>query len=266
MRLLEDGRISELAALLDGASGNQQTADVLNKLAAQHNQQRSAQSIADIRYEIRWEKSATQVPAAGEGSAWLLIGDDADAIQPLADALTAHGHRYRILGLPVSDADEGKLEVTLRAAAADEPTLRILHLAALESDAAPSMRSLLRMQHRVLGGTQRLFRAAVAAELRTPIWLITRGAQRVTDADTVSPVQSCLWGFGRAASLEHPQVWGGLADLSAGGTDEWSRLINQVVAAPRGEDQVALRDQAVYRSTTDSTRGAADRNTAGLTQ
>ena len=78
------------------------------------------------------------------------------------------------------------------------------------------MRSLLRMQHRVLGGTRRLFRAAVAAELRSPIWVVTRGAQRVTDADTVAPDQSCLWGFGRAASLELPQVWGGLADLSEG--------------------------------------------------
>ena len=106
------------------------------------------------------------------------------------------------------------------------------------------------MQHRVLGGTRRLFRAAVAAELRGPIWVVTRGAQRVTDADTVSPDQSCLWGFGRAASLEHPQVWGGLADLAEGTADEWSRLINQVAAAPRGlairEDQIALRGQAVY--------------------
>ena len=58
VRLLEDGRIEELAALLDGASGNQQTVDVLKQLAAQHNQQREAQSIADSRYEIRWEKSA----------------------------------------------------------------------------------------------------------------------------------------------------------------------------------------------------------------
>ena len=31
-----------------------------------------------------------------------------------------------------------------------------------------------------------------------------------------------------------------------GGADEWSRLIDHVVAAPRGEDQIALRDQAVY--------------------
>ncbi|WP_244895967.1 hypothetical protein, partial [Mycobacterium asiaticum] len=60
------------------------------------------------------------------------------------------------------------------------------------------MRSLLRMQHRVLGGLRRLFRSAGAAELRAPIWLITRGAQQVTSSDSVSPVQSCLWGFGRA--------------------------------------------------------------------
>jgi acyl transferase domain-containing protein/NADPH:quinone reductase-like Zn-dependent oxidoreductase len=248
VRLLEDGRIEELAALLDGASGNQQTVDVLKQLAAQHNQQRKAQSITDSRYEIRWEKSAATVSGekAGEGSAWLLIGDDAEVVQPLVDALTAQGHRHRILGLPVSDADEERLEVTLRAAVADEPTLRILHLAALDPDSAPSTQSLERMQHRILGGTRRLFRAAVAAELRTPIWLITRGAQRVTSADTVSPVQSCLWGFGRAASLEHPRLWGGLVDLSEGGVDEWSRLIDQLVAAPRGEDQVALRDQAVY--------------------
>ena len=57
VRLLEDGRIEELAALLDGASEDRQTLNVLTKLAAQHNQQRSSQSIADDRYEIRWEKS-----------------------------------------------------------------------------------------------------------------------------------------------------------------------------------------------------------------
>ena len=248
VRLLEDGRIEELAALLDGASGNQQTVNVLKQLAAQHNQQRATQSITDTRYEIRWEKAAAAVAgaAAGEESAWLLISDDAEAVRPLVDALTARGHRHQILGLPVSDADEERLEAALRTAAADEPTLRILHLAAVDSETAPSMRSLLRMQHQVLGGTRRLFRAAAAAELRTPIWLITRGAQRATSADTVSPAQSCLWGFGRAAALEHPRLWGGLADLSNGGADQWSLLIDHLMTAPHAEDQVALRDQAVY--------------------
>ena len=250
VRLLEDGRIEELAALLGGAGGNQQAVDALEQLAAQHNQQRKAQSITDSRYEIRWEKSAVVSPAAdalaGEGHAWLLIGDDAEAIQPLLDVLTARGHQHQLLGLPATDADEEKLEVALRAAVADEPALRILHLAAFKPDTAPSTQSLERMQIRVLSGTRRLFRAAAAAELRTPIWLLTNGAQRVTSADSVAPDQSCLWGFGRAAALEHPRLWGGLADLSEGGADEFSRLIDQLLAAPTGEDQIALRDQAVY--------------------
>ena len=248
--LLEDGRIEELAALLDGAGGDHQTLNVLTKLAAQHNQQRTTQSIADDLYEIGWEKSHAPLSGAEavEGS-WILIGDATDAVQPLVDVLTARGHRHRILGLPVSDADEEKLADALRAAAVDDSTLRIVHFAALDSETAPSMRSLLRMQHRNLGGTRRLFRAAIAAELRSPIWVVTRGAQRVTDVDTVSPVQSCLWGFGRAAALELPQVWGGLADLSEGTADEWSRFIDRITAPSDSsirEDQIALRGQTVY--------------------
>lgn len=247
VRLLEDGRIDELAALLDGEGGNQQTAEVLKKLAVQHNQQRATQSIADIRYDIKWEKLVRTAGAQStEPGAWLLIGDDAEAIKPLAEALTARGDGHQILGLPVSDADEERVEAALRAAAAEDTSPRILVLAALESDVEPSMRSLLRMQHRVLGGLRRLFRSAGAAELRAPTWLITRGAQRVTSSDSVSPVQSCLWGFGRAAALEHPQLWGGLADLSGGGVDDWSALIEHVVTAPAAEDQIALRDRAVH--------------------
>ncbi len=247
VRLLEDGRIEELAALLDGASEDRHTVDVLTKLAAQHNQQRSSQSIADDRYEVSWEKPPTAVSAAqtGEASTWLLLGDDSPVIAPLVDALTARGQQHRILALPSSDADEEQLAVALRAAAADDPTLRIVHVAALDADSAPSVRSLSRMQHHILGGTRRLFRAAIAAGLRRPIWMVTRGAQRVTDTDTVSPDQSCLWGFGRAASLELPQVWGGLADISVGSADEWSRFVSEVVAG-RGEDQIALRGQALY--------------------
>ncbi|WP_275571811.1 type I polyketide synthase [Mycolicibacterium vanbaalenii] len=255
VRLLEDGRIEELATLLDGAAGDQQTLDVLSRLAAQHNQQRSSQSITNDRYEIRWEQSAAARSGAetDEVSSWILVGDDTEATRPLVDVLSARGQRYRIFGLPVSDADEEQLGEALRLAAAEDSTLRIVHVGGLDSDpdpgTAPSMRSLLRMQHRILGGTRRLFRAAAAAELRTPIWVVTRRAQHVTATDTVAPDQSCLWGFGRAAALELPQLWGGLADLADGTADEWSRLLNRITA-PHGpavrEDQIALRDHAVY--------------------
>src|SRR6201995_2809931 len=56
IRLLEDGRIEEPAALLGGASDDAQTLNVLTKLAAQPNQHRKTKSIADALYEFRWDK------------------------------------------------------------------------------------------------------------------------------------------------------------------------------------------------------------------
>ena len=238
VQLLEDGRIDELTALLGGTPG---TADVLNKLAAQHNRQRGAKSIADARYEIRWDRAAAGADSGD--SSWLLIGDDDAVLTPIAEALAAQGHRHSVLGLPVSAEDEEGLEAALRAAAEQDPSLRILHVAALEGERTPSMKSLLRVQHRIIGGTQRLFRAAAAAEVRAPIWVVTHGAQRVTDSDAVSPEQSSLWGFCRAAALEYPQVWGGVADVAGA---QWSQLISSITSAVRGEDQIAVREDATY--------------------
>ncbi|MEX3771478.1 type I polyketide synthase, partial [Mycolicibacterium fortuitum] len=255
VRLLEDGRLEELAALLDGAGDDGQTLSVLTKLAAQHNRQRSTQSIADDRYEFRWEKAVTPLSGASsaETSTWLLIGEESPAVRPLLDVLTSRGQQYRFLALPTTDAAAGQLENELRTAAADGSTLHILDIAALDGEpaakTASSMRTLLRMQHQILAGTRRLFRAAADAGVKATIWLVTRGAQHVADADTVAPEQSALWGFGRAAALELPQLWGGLADLSEGTTDEWTAVLNRVTTSAdtgRREDQIAVRDQAVY--------------------
>ncbi|OHU31154.1 polyketide synthase [Mycobacteroides franklinii] len=256
VRLLEDGKIEELANLLGGAGGDQQTLTVLTKLAAQHNQQRNTQSIADDRYQFRWEKSPTPLSGSeASGSVtWLLVGDAAGAAQPLADLLSARGQQHQTLALPVSEADEAQLVEALRAAASGASeqgqTLRIVHVAALDGGkASSSTQSLLRIQHQILNGTRRLFRAAAAAELRAPIWVVTQGAQRTTDTDTVAPEQTALWGFGRAAALELPQVWGGLADLSDASADEWSQFISRVSVsgdAAARDDQIALRGQGVY--------------------
>ncbi|MGE2721272.1 type I polyketide synthase [Mycolicibacterium celeriflavum] len=254
VRLLEDGRINELAALLDISGIDHGAVDVLTKLAAQHNRQRASRSIADSRYEVRWEQIATadlntNTDASGT---WILITDDQEAIRPLTDALTATGHRHRIAGLPMSDADEERLAEELRTAAADDPTARIMHLPTIGSEAVSPMESLRQMHNRILGGTRRLFRAAVATGIRIPIWLVTTGAQRVVDGDVVAPNQSCLWGFGRAAALELPQVWGGMVDLPQGRkiqADDWSRLFDRIASSAESthtDDQFALRDDAAY--------------------
>lgn len=252
VRLLEDGHIAELATLLGGSGEDPQVMQVLTELAAQHNRQRVAQSTSDDRYEVRWDKSPNPLSgtSSGEEFSWLLVGSPSPALQPLVDAITTRGQRHRFVDVPTSDADETALTEVLRTAAADGPALRILHVAALDSDAAPSTQTLLRIQHRVLSGTRRLFKAATSADLRAPIWVLTRGAQRVADADVVAPEQTALWGFGRAAALELPHVWGGLADVPTDATgDEWTRLLDRVTAphdTAAREDQIVLRGQAVY--------------------
>ncbi|OBF29198.1 type I polyketide synthase [Mycobacterium sp. ACS4331] len=252
--LLEDGRIEELADLLGASQEDPHTLEVLSRLATQHNRQRGTASIANDRYEIIWRTIDSSPIRDAESAALLLVGDGTGAVSPLVDLVTARGIPHRIVELPMSEDDEARLTDELRAFAVDGSALHILNVAALDTDLdadrPPSMRSLLRMQHQVLSGTRRLFRAAAAAQLRAPIWLVTRGAQHVTDTDSVAPEQSCLWGFGRAAALELPQLWGGLADLSVGGDAgaEWSELLNQVTTSHGSdirEDQIALRDQAV---------------------
>lgn len=201
------------------------------------------------RYEIRWEQAAAPSASERQECAWIVVTDDAAAARPLVDALTSRGESHQIVGLPTTDADETEFAGTVRAASRDAAALRIVHIAALGSPKAPSMRSLLRIQHRVLGGTRRLLRAAAVAEPRPSVWIVTRGAQRVAEADTMAPEQTCLWGFGRAASLELPQVWGGLVDLAEGTAAEWSTLLERIAASAGSgarDDQLAIRESEVY--------------------
>ena len=245
MRLLEGGRVEELAALLDDS--DPATLDVLTRLAAQHNRQLSTQSIADDRYEISWERSPTPPSDASTDLTWVIVGTESPALQALIDAVTGRG-RHRTVAVPASAADEEDLADTLRAVSASGD-LRIVFAAAADTEGTASTQALLRIQHRVLGGARRVVRAAVAADLRAPVWVVTRSAQHVTDADTVAPEQTALWGFGRAAALEHPQVWGGLADVASGSADEWSRLVARIATAPDSpvrDDQIAVREQTVY--------------------
>lgn len=250
VRLLEDGKIAELAALVGGAGDGAHTLGVLAKLAAQHNAQRTTAAITDARYEFRWQTGALTESGVAEPVTWLLVGDPGAAMAPLLEALTARGDDHRVLALPASDTDEQELTVALMAAmsaAAEQSAgLRIVAVAAPQASTGPSQRALLRLQHQLLGGARRLLGTAAAAGLRAPIWLVTRGAQRVLDGDVVSPEQTALWGFGRAASLELPHVWGGLADLSTGDAGEWARLLDHLAAADRREDQLAIRTDSTH--------------------
>ncbi|GLW76029.1 hypothetical protein Aglo01_05110 [Actinokineospora globicatena] len=69
----------------------------------------------------------------------------------------------------------------------------------------------------------------VVAEATVPVWAVTRGGVGAAE----------VWGVGRVAALEMPQVWGGLIDLPEG--------VDERIAGVLGgaEDQVVVRPSGV---------------------
>ncbi|MGW1607471.1 SDR family NAD(P)-dependent oxidoreductase, partial [Streptomyces eurythermus] len=78
-------------------------------------------------------------------------------------------------------------------------------------------------------------------------WCLTRDAVAHGPAAAVTGLdQAPVWGLGRVAALEHPERWGGLADLPAEpGPDTLARLA-ALLGDPGGEDQVVLRETGAY--------------------
>ena len=79
----------------------------------------------------------------------------------------------------------------------------------------------------------------------TKLWLVTRGAQSVGEEDKLRhPNQAPIWGIGRTAANEHPDLWGGLVDLDpVGEPQEMAAQLMDVILDPAAEDQFAVRGE-----------------------
>lgn len=74
------------------------------------------------------------------------------------------------------------------------------------------------------------------------LWIATRGTQPVMLDGDLSLVQAPLWGLGRVAAREKPELWGGLVDLdfTSDVSGDAARL-RAVIESEDGENQVVLR-------------------------
>ncbi len=94
-------------------------------------------------------------------------------------------------------------------------------------------------------GTTALVQALGDAGVMAPLWAVTRGAVSTGRADAVTnPWQSGVWGLGRVAALEHPNRWGGLADLPVELDERAAQRFAAVLTSD--EDQVAVRASGVF--------------------
>ncbi|MFI6099454.1 type I polyketide synthase [Lentzea sp. NPDC051213] len=123
------------------------------------------------------------------------------------------------------------------------------HLAGQLGEFAPvpftGVVSLLALGDAPIISTTALIQALGDAGVMAPLSVVTRCAVSTGRADAVSdPWQSGVWGLGRVAALEHPNRWGGLADLPAELDDRAAQRFVAVLGSD--EDQVAVRASGVF--------------------
>src|SRR6185295_288785 len=79
----------------------------------------------------------------------------------------------------------------------------------------------------------------------TPLWLVSRGAQRLaSDATPPALAQASVWGIGRTVLREHPELECVCVDLDPSpAVDPVPGLVAELLAPRDGEEQVAWRGE-----------------------
>jgi hypothetical protein len=168
-------------------------------------------------YEVSWPRAPLAGRPAQPADRWIVLGDDGFT-DLLAERLGAG--RMQAAGLPeaLSGQRPGVVYVSGPGYTAEPDAQRIGH---------------------VLEVIQRLAGAGRNAPAR--LWIVTRHAQAVLAGDPAPDLTgAALWGLGRTLALEHPGLWGGLAD--ADGTAAAAGALAASLLRHDGEDQVAFRE------------------------
>jgi acyl transferase domain-containing protein len=186
-------------------------------------------------------------PGAGPG-AWIVLGDRRGVGDALAAGLRARGEECEVVMEP------GDLDRQL-AAAGDRGgrTLRgVVHLCALDAGSPEEggTGALEAASDLVCASALRVLRALAERDGRAlaerdgpgspRLWLVTAGVHSPEPGGRVSVAQSSLWGLGRVATQEHPELRPTLVDLPADPSEgDVEELCRELCADPR-EDQVVL--------------------------
>ncbi|WP_406358255.1 type I polyketide synthase [Streptomyces sp. NBC_01635] len=228
---------------------------VLPALAAWRGEDRRQEEIR------RWEHRAVWRPAAEGGTAtltgtWLLAVPSRLVGGPwacsVADTLAAHGAHVRVLPVDCAAADRADLTTALTdlRQEGDLAWTGVLSLLAVDTDPLPGHTAVPAGLAATTTLLQALAGKAAGAD-PVRLWALTAGAVGVLGAEAPAvPEQAAVWGLGRTAALEHPQLWGGLVDLPAGTgaavAPDVARRLAAALAGTAGEDQVAVRPAGTF--------------------
>lgn len=175
------------------------------------------QPVEQTVWDMVWQADAsTRAGSAPVTGRVLLIGGGRGPVGDVATALAAlltEGGAEPVL----VDADADTVKARLEQRNHDHVVLLSgLELAAdcVENDAIERART--RAEHVFLAAARTL----AEREADSRLWVVTRGAQFTgTGQRRLCLPAGPLWGLGKVAALEHPELWGGLLDLDPADRD-----------------------------------------------
>lgn len=206
-------------------------------------------------YEVRWQRRERGAPrrSSRPGGGWLIFADGRGTGAALAARLTEEGERavLVIAGDGYDDSDPDRLVIrpdhgddVRRAVGAAKERLGalrgVVHLWSLDAVALPIAQqrgvvNVLHLVHALADGA--------TADPDTRLWLLTSGVHGVAGSSPVSVNHAPIWGLGRVAALEHPELRPALVDLDPSldpaAAAPW---IAGEIRAGDAETQVAVRD------------------------
>ncbi|MBI1357396.1 MAG: SDR family NAD(P)-dependent oxidoreductase [Acidobacteria bacterium] len=176
-------------------------------------------------YALQWQPyDAPAAPASAPGACVLLGGDEA--------LRTALRIELEAAGLPCLPELQ--------------PCAAIVYLCT--DPAPPTLASLRGALASGCGGALELLQTLAQSGWRaTPrLYLVTRGAQTVGADEGSTLEQAPLWGFGRTAALEHPELRCTLVDLDPAAPAGEASALAALIAVDGPEQELALRGSQTH--------------------
>ncbi|MFI0965124.1 beta-ketoacyl synthase N-terminal-like domain-containing protein [Streptomyces sp. NPDC021080] len=180
------------------------------------------------------------------GERVLLVGPGGAAAGSDTGVQESVAKRLALRGAVVSHAP-ASAEAVLEALAGKQAYAHLVLLSALELPtgdygAETVGQARAEAEHVFLAAARQL----AGDESATRLWVVTRGARWTgpEQRDICLPAAP-LWGLGKVAALEHPELWGGLLDLDPAGEPDEPELIAALLATGGSEDLTARRGGTV---------------------
>ena len=177
--------------------------------------ERTPNDAAQMLHHVDWRP--VQWRAADRPSGVVLVGGDADGLDSAVRDLAAAGVPY----LAVEDPADIATIAEFNGLPADLGADAVVVVLPRRDDAPEAsvdlvMRTLTQLQSRALSAR---------------LWVVTHGVH-----EGANLVHAPLWGLARVAAAEHPQLWGGVLDVTDG------RLPLGALVSLHGHGVVVIRD------------------------